>query len=68
MGYENSRKFNKWGDWKYSKIEEIGSWNNCDNSYIYTIGLTIPTKVGALSVTKCNGFSFLVHIGANCSV
>ena len=41
------------------------SWNNLNNSYIYTIGLTIPTNVGMLSIAECTGFSFLVDIGAN---
>ena len=39
----------------------IGSWNNWNISFFYTIGLTIPAKVGTLSIIKCNGFSFFVH-------
>ena len=41
------------------------SRNKWKNSCIYTNGLMIPTKVGTLSITKCKGFSFLVHVWAN---
>ena len=47
-GLDNSQELNKWG------VENI--------SYIYTTGLTITSKVDTLSIIKCNGFSFLVHI------
>ena len=46
-------KFDKWG---------VGMIDNWNNSYIYIISLKIQIKVGTLSISTCNGFSFLVHI------
>ena len=40
----------------------MGNWNNWNNSYIYTIDLAKSTKVSTLSIIKCDGFSFLVHV------
>ena len=41
-----------------SMIHGEGGWNNWNNFYIYTIGQTIPTKVGKLSIIKCTDFGF----------
>ena len=53
-GLENSRKFNKW------EVGVIGRLNIFEN--LINWELTILAKVGTLSIMKCDGFSFLVHI------